>query len=71
MGKGYMGKILFVDLSDGTCKEEAIPDEVYDKYLSGQGLGAYILYNRIPAGADLLGPDNIIGFVSGPLAGHR
>ncbi|MCD6569231.1 MAG: hypothetical protein J7L53_00835 [Deltaproteobacteria bacterium] len=48
-----------------------MPDEVYDKYLSGQGLGAYILYNRIPAGADPLGPDNILGFVSGLLVGHR
>lgn len=69
MERGYMGKILFVDLSKGTCKEEVIPDEVYEKYLSGLGLGAYILYNRIPSGADPLGPDNIIGFVSGLLTG--
>ena len=69
MGKGYMGKILFVDLGKGTFKEETIPDEVYEKYLSGQGLGAYILYNRIPRDADPLGPDNILGFVSGLLTG--
>lgn len=69
MGKGYMGKILMVDLSEGKIAEEKVPDEVYEKYLSGIGLGAHVLYNRIPAGADPLGPDNIIGFVSGLLTG--
>ncbi len=69
MGKGYMGKILTVDLTVGDIKEEIIPDDVYEKYLSGMGLAAYILYNRIPSGADPLGPDNILGFVSGLLTG--
>jgi len=67
--KGYTGKILLVDLSKGEIKEELIPDHVYENVLSGVGLGAYILYNRIPAGADPLGPDNILGFVSGLLTG--
>ncbi len=69
MSKPYMGKILMVDLSDQTMTPEAIPDRVYEEYLSGMGLGAYILYNRIPAGADPLGPDNILGFCSGFLTG--
>ena len=69
MNKPYMGKILMVDLSDGTITEEKIPDNVYKQYLSGMGLGAYILYNRIPAGADPLGPENILGFCSGFLTG--
>ena len=67
MNRGYMGKILVVDLSKKEIKEETISDEIYKKYLSGMGLGAYILFNRIPAGADPLGPDNILGFVSGLL----
>jgi len=69
MNKPYMGKILMVDLSNQTMTEEVIPDEVYKQYLSGMGLGAYILYNRIPAGADPLGPENILGFCSGFLTG--
>jgi aldehyde:ferredoxin oxidoreductase len=69
MNKPYMGKILMVDLSNQTTTEEAIPDHVYEQYLSGMGLGAYILYNRIPAGADPLGPENILGFCSGFLTG--
>ncbi len=69
MGKGYMGKVLFVDLTKGGFNEEIIPDEVYEKYLSGTGLAAYLLYNRIPAGADPLGPKNIFGLMSGLLTG--
>jgi len=58
-----------VDLSNGTMTEETIPDSVYEQYLSGMGLGAYILYNRMPAGADPLGQENILGFCSGFLTG--
>lgn len=69
MIKGVTGKILWVDLTRGTCTEEAVPEEVYEHYLSGVGLAAYYLYRRIPAGADALGPDNILAFVSGILTG--
>ncbi|HAF63170.1 MAG TPA: aldehyde ferredoxin oxidoreductase, partial [Anaerolineaceae bacterium] len=31
--------------------------------------GAYVLYNHIPASADPLGPENMLGFVSGLLTG--
>jgi aldehyde:ferredoxin oxidoreductase len=69
MSYAYMGKVLFVDLTKGEFKEEIIPDEVYEKYLSGIGLAAYLLYDRIPTGADPLGPDNIFGLMSGLLTG--
>ena len=69
MNKPYMGKILMVDLSNQAMTEETIPDPVYQQYLSGMGLGAYVLYNRMPADADPLGPENILGFCSGFLTG--
>ena len=67
--KPYRGKILWVDLTRGECRDEIIPDQVYENFLSGIGLAASILYQRIPAGADPLGPDNVLGFVSGLLTG--
>ncbi len=67
--QGYIGKILNVNLTSGEIHEERIPDSVYQSLLSGVGLGAYVLYTRIPAGADPLGPENILGFVSGLLTG--
>ncbi len=69
MSKGYMGRVLWVDLGKGTFEEEAIPDAVYEQYLGGYGLGAKLLFERIPKGADPLGPDNIFGIVSGLLNG--
>lgn len=67
--KGYMGKVLFVNLTTGNINEEKIDEAVYENLLSGVGLGAYMLYNNIPKGADPLGPDNVLGFVSGLLTG--
>ena len=69
MNSGYMGKILWVDLSRGECAEEVLSEEVYKRFLSGMGLAAYILYKNIPPGADPLGPHNILGFVPGLLTG--
>ncbi len=68
-GKGYMGKILWVDLSKGKLTEEEIPDEVYEKYLSGYGLAAKVIFERQKPGVDPLGPDNIFGVMSGLLTG--
>ncbi|HEX2978831.1 MAG TPA: aldehyde ferredoxin oxidoreductase N-terminal domain-containing protein, partial [Anaerolineaceae bacterium] len=69
MIKGVTGKILWVDLTRGVCKEEMVPEAVYENYLSGVGLAAYYLYQRIPPGADALGPDNVLALVSGLLTG--
>jgi aldehyde:ferredoxin oxidoreductase len=69
MNKGYMGKVLLVDLDKGSISVEKIPDSVYEHYLAGEGLGAYLLYKWIPAGADPLGPENILGFMPGLLTG--
>ncbi|MEA2102074.1 MAG: aldehyde ferredoxin oxidoreductase family protein [Thermodesulfobacteriota bacterium] len=69
MDYACMGKVLIVDLDKGECRQEAIEDEVYEKYLGGMGLGAYMLYKYVPKGADPLGPDNMLGFVPGLLTG--
>jgi len=69
MGKGFMGKVLWVDLDTGKLTDEQIEEKIYKKFLTGYGLGAKLLYDRIPPGADPLGPDNILGFCSGLLTG--
>ena len=69
MTAGYMGKILFVDLSTGTIKEEVLDQKTCHDFIGGYGLAARIMYSRQKAGADALGPDNILGLVSGPLTG--
>jgi aldehyde:ferredoxin oxidoreductase len=69
MHRGYTGKILWVDLTRGTIAAQTIPDKVYQRYMSGLGLAAWLLHRRIPPETDPLGPDNVIGFVSGLLTG--
>src|ERR1035437_1674753 len=69
MTNGYMGKLLFVNLSTGEIKEETPDTTLYKNYIGGYGIGARILYDRQKAGVDPLGPDNTLGFVTGPLTG--
>ena len=65
----YNGKILNVDLTNGSTETEELPDQFYKDYLGGYGIGARILFDRIPAGADPLGPDNVLGLVPGLMTG--
>ena len=69
MARGYMGTILNVDLSKGSIKEEELDEQLCRDYIGGYGVGAKLLYERMPAGADPLGPDNILGLLTGPLTG--
>jgi aldehyde:ferredoxin oxidoreductase len=64
-----MHKWFFVDLSDRRVWEEDFEEPVLRKYLGGYGLGARVLYDRMPGGVDPLGPDNILGLMAGPLTG--
>ena len=65
----FTGKILRVNLSAGTTEAVTVPPEVYEAVLAGKGLEAWYLYNKIPAEADPLGPENILAFAAGALCG--
>ena len=67
--RGYAGKVAFVDLTSGQVKKESFPERVYRSLLGGVGLGAKVLYERTRAGVDPLGPENMLGFLSGLLVG--
>ncbi len=67
MPGGYAGKIIFVDLTAGTIKEETPPEGLYRDFIGGTGLGVRILYERIKPKSDPLGPGNMLGFVTGSL----
>ena len=65
----FTGKILCVDLGARSAESRSVPPEVYEAVLAGKGLEALYLYKHIPAGADPLGPDNILAFAAGALCG--
>ncbi len=66
MKGGYAGKLLFVDLSAGTAREEPLDETMAEQFLGGYGIGARVLYERMGPNVDPLGPDNILGFTTGP-----
>ena len=68
---GYMGKILFIDLSTKTTREQEIDEQTYRQYIGGYGLGARILFEHLKPGIDPLGPENMLGFVSGLFNGTK
>ena len=69
MTAGYMGKLLFVNLSTGGIKEETPDESLYRDFIGGYGIGARVLYSRQKGGVDPLGPENTLGLVTGPLTG--
>ena len=71
MTGGYAGKIAFIDLTKGEIQTEDFDERLAREYIGGQGLGARILYERQKKGADPLGPENILGFTTGPLTGTK
>jgi aldehyde:ferredoxin oxidoreductase len=62
-------RMLTIDLSGRSSAIEEIPEHIVRQFIGGRGLGSYLLYNRVPAKADPLGPDNHIIFTAGPLSG--
>ncbi len=63
------GKILNVNVSTGEITPENLPEQMYKDYLGGYGIGVRLLWDRIPQGADPLGPDNVLGLMPGVMTG--
>lgn len=55
---GQTGKVLFVDLSNRAFREELLPDQVMESYISGHGINYWLLSQYIPLTADPLSPEN-------------
>jgi len=69
MPKGYSGKVLRVNLTDGKTSVEHFDDAWYRTYLGGWGLVAYTLLKEVPADCDPLGPENKLIVANGVLTG--
>jgi aldehyde:ferredoxin oxidoreductase len=69
MDKAFNGKMLNVNLTTGEITTERPPESLYRQYLGGYGIGARMLWDRVPKGADALGPENMLGMFAGLLTG--
>jgi len=66
---GYCGQMLFVDFKKKSFEVHELTEEVAKQFIGGYGIGAKVLFERMKPGSDALGPDNIVGFTTGPLTG--
>ncbi len=66
---GWTGKLLRVNLTDGTHMVEEIPEDWRREYVGGRGLAARYLYEEMDPKADPLSPENKLIFATGPLTG--
>lgn len=64
---GYQGKLLFVDLTCGTLKDEPLNEKYARDFIGGTGLAARYLYDMIDDKTDPLGDDNPLIFMTGML----
>ena len=69
MPYGYKGKILHVDLTKGELTVEEPEEAFYRKYLGGSAMGMHYILREMPAGADPLGPDNVLTLMTGVTTG--
>ena len=66
---GWMGKILRVDLTKGTIKEEKLKEKDLHQYIGARGLGTKIFSDEVDAKVEPLSPENKLIFMTGPLTG--
>ena len=69
--KSVWNRILRVDLTNGICKPEQMPDDIYEKFLGGAGMSAYMLWRECPRGTTAFDPANRLTFAPGPMQGLK
>ncbi|PWL42861.1 MAG: aldehyde ferredoxin oxidoreductase [Bacillota bacterium] len=69
MPYGYNGKILKVNLTTREITVDEHDEKWYRQYLGGTGIGVYYAMTEIPAGADPLGPDNVLTLSASVIVG--
>jgi len=69
MARGYIGKILFVNLATGELMDEVLDEKLCYDFIGGYGIGARIIYSRQKPGVQPLGHENTLGFMTSPLTG--
>jgi len=69
MAKGYVGRHLRVDLSDGRCSDFTIEEGLLRTFIGGSALGATLFLDRYPLDADPLSPESPLMVMTGPMVG--
>lgn len=65
--KGYMGKLLRVNLTHGSISQETLDPQYLRDYIGGSGLGIRLMYDEVPPDTDPLSPEAKIIITTGPV----
>ena len=66
---GYKNRVLRVDLTNRTFREEELDQNLIQNFIGGRGFGIKLLYDDLKPGIDPLDENNELIFIAGPLAG--
>ena len=66
---GYVGKVLWVDLTSNKIRKEPLDLELAQKFVGGCGFNLRLLYDLLKPGIDPFAPENVILIGAGPLIG--
>ena len=66
---GWYGKVLRVNLTDGTTTVETVDPQFAKDYIGGRGWAIKYLMDGMDPKADPLSPENMLIFATGPLTG--
>jgi aldehyde:ferredoxin oxidoreductase len=65
--QGWAGKILDINLTDGSIETRPLDSEMARLFLGGRGLGARLLWDLVGPEVEPLSPENALIFTTGPI----
>lgn len=68
---GYQGKVLRIDLTTKSSREENLDPELARRFVGGAGLGIKYVFDEVDPQLDPLSPENKLVFAPGPLTGTQ
>jgi aldehyde:ferredoxin oxidoreductase len=66
---GYQGKVLRIDLTTRSSREENLDPEMARRFVGGAGFGIKYVFDEVDPQIDPLSPENKLVFAPGPLTG--
>ncbi len=66
---GYAGKLLYVNLTEGSVEKRPLDRDLALNYIGGRGFSSRILFDELKPGTDPLSPENRLILATGPLNG--
>ncbi|MFO7989314.1 MAG: aldehyde ferredoxin oxidoreductase family protein [Thermodesulfobacteriota bacterium] len=65
--KGFFNRVLIIDVTRKTTREDPVADDILKQYLGGKGLATHLLLEHNPTGVDPLSPESHLIVGLGPL----